>query len=108
MEDGNSTEKQRVNALTRHNNKPRANKHGGGKSRDNAHFARHKYDQICRNCGGKWPHRSEKPCTAKGKTCHACGKQNHFQKMCRLKPNKAQSAHSCGNVNTTEIFEFPI
>jgi hypothetical protein len=32
----------------------------------------------CRNCGQTWPHDQSKPCPALGKTCFACGKQNHF------------------------------
>ena len=37
--------------------------------------------QICRNCGGTYPH--EQQCPAQGKTCHKCGKANHFAKVCR-------------------------
>ena len=38
---------------------------------------------TCYNCGGTFPHPKEKPCPAKGKTCHACNKQNHFAKYCK-------------------------
>ncbi|GFR62365.1 LOW QUALITY PROTEIN: hypothetical protein ElyMa_003579800 [Elysia marginata] len=37
----------------------------------------------CRNCGGTFPHPSTRPCPAKGKTCHLCGKANHFASVCR-------------------------
>ena len=37
--------------------------------------------QTCRNCGGTYPH--EQQCPAQGKTCHKCGKANHFAKVCR-------------------------
>ncbi|XP_030850192.1 uncharacterized protein K02A2.6-like [Strongylocentrotus purpuratus] len=40
----------------------------------------------CRNCGGAFPHKQDKPCPAKGKQCHSCGKMNHFAKYCRSKP----------------------
>ncbi|XP_071510902.1 uncharacterized protein [Diadema antillarum] len=47
---------------------------------------------TCRNCGGVFPHRN-KPCPAKGQTCHACGKQNHFAKYCLTsKKNKGNVA----------------
>ena len=39
----------------------------------------------CRGCGGGFPHR-EKPCPAKGKTCHKCNKPNHFAKFCLTQP----------------------
>ena len=39
---------------------------------------------TCRKCGLAWPHRV-KPCPAEGKTCRACGKLNHFAKMCLSK-----------------------
>ena len=35
----------------------------------------------CRGCGGIFPHK-DRPCPAKGKLCHKCGKQNHFAKFC--------------------------
>ena len=35
----------------------------------------------CRGCGGIFPHK-DRPCLAKGKLCHKCGKQNHFAKFC--------------------------
>ncbi|GFR73036.1 retrovirus-related Pol polyprotein from transposon 297 [Elysia marginata] len=37
----------------------------------------------CRNCGGTFPHPSTRQCPAKGKTCHSCGKTNHFASVCR-------------------------
>lgn len=40
----------------------------------------------CNNCGGNYPHRGGQAfCPAKGKTCRACGKLNHFEKCCRSK-----------------------
>ncbi len=42
----------------------------------------------CFNCGGEYPHTSV--CPAKGKTCKACGKDNHFAKYCRSKQKSFQ------------------
>ena len=94
---GNKFEEKRVNSLQSQRNKKRAKTNQPGKSRDRV--ARSSEKQICRNCGGIWPHREDKPCIAKGKTCFGCGKQNHLQKMCRSKQNKPKSA----NINATEI-----
>lgn len=46
---------------------------------------------TCRNCGGRFPHPADKPCPAKGVTCHSCGKLNHFQKYCLSRPLKSNS-----------------
>ena len=41
--------------------------------------------------------------TAKGKTCHACNKQNHFSKVCRSKyASSGQKPASREHVNTTK------
>ncbi|XP_014664198.1 PREDICTED: uncharacterized protein K02A2.6-like [Priapulus caudatus] len=48
--------------------------------------------RTCRNCGGGFPHMS-KPCPAKGKTCHDCGKQNHFAKYCLSKHRPTAVKH---------------
>ena len=37
--------------------------------------------QQCGLCGGRYPHSRE--CPAKGKRCAACGKLNHFARVCR-------------------------
>ena len=44
----------------------------------------------CRNCGKGYPYPGGKTsCRAYGKLCHGCGKQNHFEAVCRSKyPNK--------------------
>ena len=54
----------------------------------------------CFNCGGKFPHPKEKPCPAKGKTCRACNKLNHFAKYCRTtaKPCRAAQTNNMNNV----------
>ncbi len=45
-------------------------------------------NRTCRNCGGVWPHSEHAPCAAAGKSCHACGRENHFAKYCRSIGNK--------------------
>lgn len=55
-------------------------------TRNNAppnHESRTKSEGKCRNCGQSWPHEPSRPCPALGKTCHACGKHNHFSSVCR-------------------------
>ncbi|CAB4043865.1 Retrovirus-related Pol poly from transposon [Paramuricea clavata] len=42
----------------------------------------------CRNCGCLYPHTNN--CQAKGKQCKKCGKQNHFAKVCRSKPEQKE------------------
>ena len=42
---------------------------------------------TCDNCGSKHAKQRE-ACPANGKECRACGKLNHFQKVCRSKGKK--------------------
>ena len=44
----------------------------------------------CRNCGGQFPHPRERPCPARGITCYACGRQNHFAKHCLSTQKRTQ------------------
>jgi hypothetical protein len=46
----------------------------------------------CRNCGKGYPHPGGKTsCPAYGKICRGCGKQNHYEAVCRSKkPNTKQ------------------
>lgn len=37
----------------------------------------------CDRCGGQWPHDGQ--CPAMGHTCGHCGKENHYQSVCRVK-----------------------
>lgn len=48
---------------------------------------------LCRNCGGQ--HKSRE-CPAHGVTCHACGKANHFAKVCRSKQYQSSRNPSRG------------
>lgn len=48
----------------------------------------------CYNCGGQFPHDGgQMSCPARGKTCRTCGKNNHFEKVCRSR-NKETGNHS--------------
>ncbi|XP_078524407.1 uncharacterized protein LOC144797600 [Lissotriton helveticus] len=44
----------------------------------------------CDRCGGQWPHDGQ--CPAMGHTCGHCGKENHYQSVCRAKT--APGTHS--------------
>ena len=44
---------------------------------------RGKVDYLCRRCGYD---RTHKQCPAIGSLCNACGKRNHYAKVCRSKP----------------------
>ena len=47
---------------------------------------------TCRTCGRAWPHPGDKVnCLAKGKTCNACGKSDHFANVCRSTSTKSQA-----------------
>ena len=50
------------------------------------HKVNTKKPSKCYNCGQQFPHKGE--CPAKGKTCNACGKSNHFAIVCRSGKNK--------------------
>ena len=41
---------------------------------------------LCRNCGGPFPHAIS--CPANGKTYRSCGKNGHFAKVCRSRPQQ--------------------
>ena len=49
-------------------------------------------NQICRNCGGHFPHKQV--CPAKGKDCRACGKRGHFARVCRTNPPISKSVNA--------------
>lgn len=55
----------------------------------------------CRYCGGH-PHSNKKECSALGKTCRECGKQNHFSKVCEA---KKRGALATGKVNAVDEAE---
>ena len=54
---------------------------------------RQQYKQ-CENCGTK---HEKKKCPAYGKTCFKCGKQNHYQKLCRAKQCVTNAVHEINN-----------
>ena len=62
--------------------------HCGCHAKDKPHKPRKKESfensDICGHCGGKWPHEGgRKKCPAFGKTCRKCGRENHFERVCR-------------------------
>ena len=44
-------------------------------------FKQNKPSKTCYRCGGEFPH--ARRCAAIGKTCHSCGKPDHFATVCR-------------------------
>ena len=42
-----------------------------------------KAGRKCFNCGGPFPHSTDRPCPAKGKSCNKCSRLNHFASQCR-------------------------
>lgn len=82
-------------------------------TRNNAppnHESRTKSEGKCRNCGQSWPHEPSKPCPALGKTCHACGKHNHFSSVVvvasPLVYNVAHNAREDANSSTKSTKTF--
>ena len=57
--------------------------HAKGVRQERTHEQQQSGKKVCYNCGDNYyaGHLSE--CRAKGKSCFACGKQNHFASMCR-------------------------
>ena len=58
--------------------------------------------QTCNNCQKRFPHAGGRmTCPAWGKTCHQCGKLNHFANSCRsaaaISQNSAQQSKNPGN-----------
>ncbi|GFN79083.1 Pol polyprotein [Plakobranchus ocellatus] len=75
-------------AITR-SNKANTNKRSEKQNTPITSKAKQDSGRMCRNCGGIYPHPQTKRCPAKGKTCMACKKPNHFAKVCRSKPKAA-------------------
>lgn len=55
--------------------------HLKGAKQQHAAYRRKEKSSQCRNCGGNYPHEGD--CPARGKDCRACGKPNHYAKLCR-------------------------
>ncbi|CAB4031433.1 hypothetical conserved 1030, partial [Paramuricea clavata] len=73
------------------NNVNRVKDEGNDEARDKVRHAKyvpkpHKQNQ-CRNCGNEFKQKHKDVCPAKGKTCRACGKLNHFARVCRSRKN---------------------
>ena len=61
----------------------RVQNHGRQRQRLSVSPTRGKVDYLCRRCGYD---RTHKQCPAIGSLCNACGKRNHYAKVCRSKP----------------------
>ncbi|CAB3983492.1 Transposon Tf2-6 poly [Paramuricea clavata] len=73
------------------NNVNRVKDEGNDEAKDKVRHAKyvpkpHKQNQ-CRNCGNEFKQGHKDVCPAKGKTCRACGKLNHFARVCRSRKN---------------------
>ena len=53
--------------------------------------------QQYKHCGNCWTKHEKKKCPAYGKTCYKCGKNNHYQKLCRAKQWTTSSVHGINN-----------
>ncbi len=79
-------EKQQVNAVNRkYPTKPQNKPEPWKQKAPRGYPSHHGQKQVCGLCGGQYPHRKgPESCPAYGKTCHQCGKANHFAKCCRM------------------------
>ncbi|CAB3986536.1 Uncharacterized protein K02A2.6 [Paramuricea clavata] len=73
------------------NNVNRVKDEGNDEAKDKVRHAKyvpepHKQNK-CRNCGNEFKQGHKEVCPAKGKTCRACGKLNHFARVCRSRKN---------------------
>ena len=95
-------EKQQLHAVDNHNS---PSKHA--KSKRTIQSKRQLNKTKCGLCGCNYPHQNR--CPAQGKSCHKCGKLNHFSKVCRSKtsnyPRQPAGKH---HVKTVAPPEHPI
>ena len=80
-------------------------KHGKGDS-GGASSSSDKYHskKKCDNCGGQ-AHAKRSDCPAKGSTCHACKKKNHYASVCRSKNvNEIDASEAEGNESSDTDF----
>lgn len=66
--------------------------HGKNKTNNNKQI-------VCFKCGNKHEPRQ---CPAYGATCHKCGKNNHFSKVCRANTEKSSNYKKTKTVNNIE------
>ena len=67
--------------------KDERNNESKGKVRPSKYVQTPHKQKQCRNCGNEFKQGHKDVCPAKGKTCRACGKLNHFAKVCRSRKN---------------------
>ena len=80
--------------------KQNAQQTGRTRTRMNRRSGTNTANISCGNCGSNDHKSGTLNCPAKGKKCHACGKLNHFSKLCR----SAKKVHYCetNSVNKCE------
>jgi len=64
--------------------------------------SRDRKDQNCKYCGLKHAKRN---CPAYGKTCHKCGRKNHFATVCKTKINSVKNLEA-ENHNSDELYSI--
>ena len=60
----------------------------------------------CGLCGGNYPHTNK--CPAHGKSCHKCGKLNHFSKVCRSKASNSKQSTGKHHIKTVAPQDQPV
>ena len=55
-------------------------------------------------CGNSGTKHGKNKCPAYGKTCHHCGKRNHFQKLCRSISSVSNSVHEINNDGASNVY----
>ena len=73
------TEQEAVNKLSKKHSS--INKNEKPKYVSSRESQRRTKNRSCYRCGGEFPHKQK--CAAIGKTCHSCGKQDHFVRVCK-------------------------
>lgn len=71
-----------------------------GKGRNPKQNLRQKPNNVCRNCGGQYPHNNgRESCPAYGQKCGYCHKLNHFSAHCRSKKATASTRDKTSTTN---------
>ena len=87
---GGATAQQEVHTVRRQGNS-RQNFRRRARTTTNRQSGSKSSTNNCGNCGSSYHKSGALDCPAKGKKCHACGKLNHFSKLCR----SVKKVHYC-------------